>query len=190
MNKYIFASSNKNKLLEISHKLVNIELISLTDLGYFDNIVESGCTLEENALIKAKTIYEQYNLPCISDDTGLEVYSLGNAPGVFSARYAGEDAKSEDNVKKLLQKMKHLEDRKARFRTVICLKSHLGEMFFEGIIEGAISCAVMGKNGFGYDPVFIPDGFCKTFAEMSLDEKNKISHRSQAIKKLAHYLNV
>tara|TARA_Y100001968_G_C19445164_1_gene764945 strand:- start:2791 stop:3363 length:573 start_codon:yes stop_codon:yes gene_type:complete len=190
MNKYIFASSNKNKLTELTDKLININLISLLDLGHNDDIVESGETLEENALIKAKTIYDQYKMPCISDDTGLEVYALGNAPGVFSARYAGLHATANDNIKKLLKKMQFIKDRRARFRTVICLKSDLEEMYFEGVVEGVITFDAIGEHGFGYDPVFVPNQCSKTFAEMSLNEKNKISHRGQAIQKLITYLNI
>ena len=190
MTKYIFASSNQDKLLELSSQLNNIELLSLSDLGYVDEIVESGKTLEENALIKAKTIYNQYHIPCISDDTGLEVYALDNAPGVFSARYAGKYAKSEDNIKKLLNDMRNISDRRARFRTAICFKSHAEEKFFEGIVEGTISERKCGSHGFGYDSVFIPNGFNKTFAQMLLSEKNTISHRSQAIIKLSTYLSI
>jgi len=190
MNKYILASFNKNKLLEISSQLNHIELLSLRDVDYNQEIIESGITLQENALIKARTIYSKFHVACISDDTGLEVFTLDRAPGVFSARYAGPNCSSNDNILKLLNKMKGCHDRRARFRTVICLKSHLEEKFFEGCVNGVISNKKKGDQGFGYDPVFIPDGYDITFAQMSLKEKNKISHRSQAVKKLIQYLNL
>jgi len=134
-------------------------------------------------------IYEKYDCPCISDDTGLEVYALSGEPGVFSARYAGENATTQDNIEKLLNNMKNKQDRRARFRTVICLKTDLEVKFFEGLVEGVITHQVIGENGFGYDPIFIPDGFNKTFAQMSIVEKNQISHRGRAIGKLAKYLS-
>ena len=189
MNKYIFASFNKNKLLEIDSKIRNIELISLTDMGYSDKIEETGLTLEDNALIKSRTIYKKYSIPCLSDDTGLEVYSLNGRPGVFSARYASEVPNARKNMKKLLKEMENIQDRRARFRTVICLKNHLEEKLFEGVVEGVIGNNIIGNKGFGYDPIFIPNGYRRTFAEISLESKNKISHRGFAIKKLAAYLN-
>ena len=190
MNKYIFASSNRNKIVELSNKLPDIELLGLADLGYCHEIIESGKTLESNAFIKAQAIYDHYNIPCISDDTGLEVYALDNRPGVYSARYAGIHATSEENIQKLLNEMRDFSDRRARFRTVLCFKSDSKLDFFEGIIEGSISFKKFGINGFGYDPIFIPHGFNKTFAQMTLQEKNSISHRGQAIMKLATYLNI
>ena len=190
MNKYIFASSNQNKLLEISTQLSDITLLSLLDVGYYDEIIESGSTLRENALIKSKTIYDKYSIPTIADDTGLEVYQLDGRPGVFSARYSGEKANATDNIKKVLDEMQDITDRRARFKTVICLKSKSQEIFFEGIVEGCISNESSGDGGFGYDPIFIPNGCQKTFGEMSLDEKNKISHRSRAIQKVVDYLNI
>ena len=190
MSKYILASSNKSKLKEISHKLSSVELLSLEKLGYSDEIIESGVTLEDNAFIKANTIYSHYNMSCISDDSGLEVYSLDNAPGVLSARYAGAEASSEDNIRKLLKEMQHISDRRARFRTVLCLISNTEKKFFEGIVEGCITTHRIGSNGFGYDSIFIPNGFQKTFAQMSLNEKQQISHRSKAIDKLVQYLAI
>jgi len=190
MNRFIFASSNKNKFLEISKVLTDIELITLKDIGYNNNIVESGLTLKENALIKCQVVYKKYNLPCISDDTGLEVIALHGRPGVLSARYAGQNASAMENMKKLIIEMKNLKDRRARFRTIICLKYGLKEFFFEGVVNGAISHHIMGTEGFGYDPVFIPNGYGKTFAELSLSQKNTISHRIQAIKKLKKYLKL
>ena len=188
MNKYIFASSNKGKLKEISHQLSKIDLIGLEQIGYLDEIIENGNTLEENAFIKSDTIYKHYNMSCISDDSGLEVYALGNAPGVFSARYAGKEANAEDNIRKLLKEMQYISDRRARFRTVLCLISSTEKKFFEGIVEGFIATHKIGVNGFGYDPIFIPNGSQKTFAQMSLNEKQQISHRSKAIAKLAQHL--
>jgi len=190
MNKYIFASSNQNKLLEISKQLSGITLLSLLDVGYYDEIIESGSTLTENALIKSNTIYNKYSLPTIADDTGLEVYKLDGRPGVFSARYSGEQANASENIKKVLHEMKEVTDRRARFKTVICLKNNFQELFFEGTVEGLIANEKSGDAGFGYDPIFIPNGCQKTFGEMSLDEKNKISHRSRAIQKLVDYLSI
>ena len=190
MNKYIFASFNINKHLEIASQLNKIELISLQDVGYTTKIIESGITLDENAALKANVIYKNYNLPCISDDTGLEVYALDGNPGVFSARYAGDESNSCKNIQKLLINLKNIKDRRARFRTVICLKRRSEEKFFEGVVNGVITKEMLGKNGFGYDPIFKPDGYSQTFAEMSLQEKNKISHRSMAVQKLITYLNI
>ena len=188
MNKYIIASSNQNKVLEITSQLKHVKILSLYDVNYDKEIIESGLTLEENASIKANTIYDYFNTSCISDDTGLEVFSLNGAPGVFSARYAGSHCNANDNMAKLLKKLHGVNDRRARFRTVICLKNHKEEKFFEGCINGIIHSKKEGSQGFGYDPVFIPNGYDVTFAQMSLKEKNKISHRAQAIKKLIKYL--
>ncbi len=188
MNKYIFASSNQNKFLEISQKLSNIELLNLIDLDCHDEIIESGLTLKENALIKSKTIYDKYNIPCIADDTGLEVHALNGQPGVFSARYAGEKANTHDNIKKLLFEMQGVTNRRARFKTVISLKNNTEELFFEGVVDGVITTELLGNEGFGYDHIFLPNGCQKTFGEMSLEEKNQISHRSRAIQKLVDYL--
>ena len=190
MNKYIFASFNQNKFLEISKQLSSIELLNLLDLGYHDEIIESGLTLKDNALIKSKTIYDKYNIPCIADDTGLEVYGLHGKPGVFSARYAGEKANTHDNIKKLLFEMQGVTNRKARFKTVISLKHNTEELFFEGVVDGVITTELLGFEGFGYDPIFLPNGYQKTFGQMSLEEKNQISHRSRAIQKLVNYLRI
>jgi len=189
MNKYILASSNFNKVLEFKSKLYNIQLISLSQIGYKDKILEYGLTLEDNALIKADTIFKKYNMPTISDDTGLEVNYLDGSPGVFSARYAGVDSNTEKNINKLLYQLDGVKDRKARFRTVICFKSNTDELFFEGCVSGKISTSSIGENGFGYDSVFIPDGHKITFAQMSVLDKNKISHRSIAIEKLSQYFS-
>tara|TARA_B100000530_G_C15903393_1_gene466348 strand:+ start:329 stop:904 length:576 start_codon:yes stop_codon:yes gene_type:complete len=189
MNKLIFASSNTNKVLEISSHLKNIQLLSLADIGYYDPIIESGLTIEENAFIKAATIYSKYRIPCISDDTGLEVDALEGRPGVLSARYAGQPSNSKNNIQKLLRDMQGVENRSARFRTIICLINQDGKFFFEGIVNGSITKSMFGNQGFGYDPIFIPDGHQKTFAQLSLHAKNQISHRSQAVNKLVKYLS-
>ena len=188
MNKYILASSNNNKIREITSQLKNIDILSLSDLGYFDEIHETGLTLEENALLKSQTIYQIYKIDTIADDTGLEVDCLSGEPGVFSARYAGVYGNSQLNIKKLLQKMGNNSNRKAKFRTVICLKTGAKEFFFEGVCCGHISHKPIGLNGFGYDSIFIPNGYKKTFAQMSLLEKNKISHRFKAVRQLINYL--
>tara|TARA_Y100000589_G_scaffold131563_2_gene125341 strand:- start:40579 stop:41151 length:573 start_codon:yes stop_codon:yes gene_type:complete len=189
MNKYIIASHNENKVKEMRTKLLDLNIISLKEIGYFKDIVESGVSLKENALIKAKTIFQKYNIPCISDDTGLEVSALNGEPGVFSARYAGVNSTSIENINKLLFKLKNIKDRKANFKTIICLKNHEGEFFFEGVVDGVINYEVKGNLGFGYDPIFIPNGFDQTFGEMSLENKNTLSHRSKALEKLINYLN-
>ena len=188
MNKYILASANKNKYIEIASRLTHIKLLSLVDVGHVDEIIESGMTLKENALIKAKTIYEKYHISSISDDTGLEVHALNGEPGVFSARYAGLPSNSTENIKKLLFNLNQVEDRRARFRTIICLKTKQEQVFFEGVVNGMITHQIMGDSGFGYDPIFIPDGYTQTFSQMSLEQKNKISHRSLAVEKLIQYL--
>ena len=189
MHKYIFASFNKNKHTELASCLNHINLISLSDLGHQQEIIESGLTLTDNALIKAQTIYNQYQIPSISDDTGLEIHALHGEPGVFSARYAGTQADAHTNIEKVLSKLSNVTDRRARFRTVICLKTKMEELFFEGVVNGVITHSTIGHNGFGYDPIFIPDGHHKTFSQMTIEEKNQISHRGQAIKKLIKYLS-
>ncbi|GAB4280898.1 MAG: non-canonical purine NTP diphosphatase [Marinilabiliales bacterium] len=185
----IFVSHNINKIKEIKNILPEkFELISLSEAGYAHEIPETGNTLEENALIKARTVYKEINSNCFADDTGLEVKALNNLPGVFSARYAGPQCNSEDNIDKLLQELQHHNDKSARFRTVIALIYDNNEFLFEGIVNGKIIHERRGNNGFGYDPVFVPDGYTKTFAEMSLNEKNIISHRARAFNKLISFL--
>lgn len=186
----VFSSHNKNKIAEISHKLPSSICISgLDSFGIKEEIPETGYTLEENALIKARFIYEKYKINCLADDSGLEVESLNNAPGVFSARYAGEPRNDENNMDKLLFELRDKSNRKAQFRTVIALILEGKEYFFEGIIKGKISYERKGNDGFGYDPIFIPDGYEKSFAEMSIEEKNKISHRAMAVEKLLDFLS-
>lgn len=166
------------------------ELVSLKTIGCFDEIPETGDTLQANALQKALYIKENFGINCFADDTGLEVESLGGAPGVYSARYAGEPSNSENNVKLLLSNLEGKENRGAQFRTVIALLLHDNDpLFFEGIVKGNIIEAPRGNGGFGYDPVFIPIGFHHTFAEMTSEGKNSISHRSQAVKKLVNFLS-
>lgn len=186
----IFSSQNQHKISEVRSKLPSF--ISLSDLAEFNltsEIPETGKTLEENALIKAKFVYENFKVNCFADDSGLEVEILGNAPGVYSARYAGEPKNDEKNMDKLLLALENHSNRNAQFRTVICLILLGKEYFFEGIIKGKIIHERKGKDGFGYDPIFIPDGYEKTFAEMTIEEKNKISHRALAVEKLVKFLN-
>jgi XTP/dITP diphosphohydrolase len=188
--KLYFATQNQHKLSEVRKKLP--EFISLFDLSEFNlthEIPETGTTLEENALIKAKFIYDKFNVNCFADDSGLEVESLGNAPGVYSARYAGIPKDDEKNMDKLLFELENKSNRNAQFRTVICFILSGKEYLFEGIIKGKIINERKGKDGFGYDPIFVPDGFEKTFAEMTIEEKNKISHRALAVEKLVEFLN-
>lgn len=186
----IFATHNKNKIKEISG-LINdkYRIISLEDINFFDEIPETATTIEENASLKSKFIYNKYKLPCFADDTGLEIEALAGKPGVHSARYAGENKNPDDNIKKVLSEMKNITNRKARFKTIISLIIEGKEKLFEGIIEGNIIEKAKGDKGFGYDPIFIPEGYAITFAEMPLELKNKISHRAIAVNKLVDYLN-
>ena len=188
--KIVFATNNQHKLSEIRNMLGNrFEIVSLADIGCTDDIPEKGQTLQENALMKAQYIHHKYHINCFADDTGLEVDALGGAPGVYSARYAGgEGHDSEANMKKLLGELENNNNRKARFRTVIALIIEDKTMFFEGIVNGEIIRERRGGEGFGYDPIFQPEGYDKTFAELGLNIKNQISHRARAVKKLADYL--
>ncbi|MBI3500588.1 MAG: non-canonical purine NTP diphosphatase [Bacteroidetes bacterium] len=186
----VFATNNPYKLNEVRELLhKKISLLSLSDIRCFEELSETGNSLEENAKQKAKFVHEKYNVNCFADDTGLEIESLNGKPGVLSARYAGEQKSFEDNIQKVLAEMKNIENRKAKFRTVIYLFLNNEEYFFEGSVKGIILKEKRGKDGFGYDPIFQPDGFQKSFAEMTLEEKNKISHRAVGIKKLAAFLN-
>lgn len=192
--KIVFATNNKHKLEEIRDILGNdIEVLSLADIGCHDDIPETSPTLEGNALQKARYIHERYGTDCFADDTGLEVDALGGEPGVLSARYAGgEGHDSEANMAKLLSKLGGNTNRRARFRTVIALitGSDNRETLFEGIVNGEIIGERRGGEGFGYDPIFRPEGYDKTFAELGGDIKNKISHRAKAVKKLAEHLTL
>ena len=188
--KIVFATNNLNKLTEVRKILGNkFQVMSLSELGCYDDIPEKGQTLKDNALIKAQWIYNKYHVNCFADDTGLEVDALGGAPGVYSARYAGgEGHDSEANMKKLLSELDATDNRKARFRTVIALIIDGKVTTFDGIINGVITHERKGGEGFGYDPIFQPDGYNQTFAELGTDIKNQISHRAKATKKLADYL--
>lgn len=188
--KLAFATNNHHKLEEVADKLKGkIELLTLDDIGCNDDIEETGTTFEENASIKSRYIFDEYCLNCFGDDSGLEVEALNGEPGVYSARYAGEYGNHSANIDKLLHKLKNVENRTARFITVISLMWNGAEHFFEGTVEGTIRYERTGTGGFGYDPVFQPDGFNITFAEMSLEEKNKLSHRAKAVEKLIEFLN-
>lgn len=185
----VFATNNKHKLEEVKKLLPEqFNLITLAEAGIHTDIPETADTLEGNASLKSRFVFERTVQNCFADDTGLEVEALNGAPGVYSARYAGEKCSFAENVNKLLLEMKDKENRKARFRTVISLIFDGKEYFFEGIVEGIITNDTKGTEGFGYDPVFKPEGFDKTFAEMTLEEKNKVSHRARAVEKLVEFL--
>jgi XTP/dITP diphosphohydrolase len=185
----IFATNNKHKLIEVQEIIGNqFKLISLKEAGVFEEIPENQNTLEGNALEKARVIAHVTGGSCFADDTGLEVEALHGEPGVFSARYAGPENNAEKNILKLLLRLKDKTNRKAQFRTVIALIINKKEFLFEGVVKGEILKEKIGKDGFGYDPLFVPKGFNKSFAEMSLSEKNKISHRAIAVNKLADFL--
>ena len=189
MRKLVFATNNAHKLEEVRAVLDNkIEIVSLNELGCYDDIPETANTLEGNALIKAAFVFEKFGMACIADDTGLEVEALNGEPGVYSARYGGEPHNAQKNMQKLLTNLKGIENRKARFRTVIVLKDAERELYFEGTIHGHISETPSGAAGFGYDPVFVPDGYNKSFAELGPELKNKISHRALAVEELIRFL--
>ncbi len=188
MKKIVFATNNQHKLSEVREILKDeVEVVSLAEINCNDDIPETAETLEGNAELKALFVFNKYNLNCFADDTGLEVETLNGNPGVYSARYAGEPTNSERNVDKILQEMQGKTNRNAQFRTVICLIENGQKTFFEGKIEGKIAHYPCGNNGFGYDPIFIPNGNEKCFAELSSEEKNKISHRALAVKELTDY---
>lgn len=187
--KLVFATNNNYKLKEISHIIGNnIELISLSDLNIREEISEDFLTIEENALAKARYIHCITGMDVFADDTGLEIEALGGAPGVHSARFAGDDKNFDKNIDKVLELLTGIENRKAVFRTVIALIIKGREYLFEGKVTGIILNERRGKEGFGYDPVFLPDGYDRTFAEMTLEEKNRISHRASAFMKLKTFL--
>lgn len=180
----VFATHNANKLREIQALMPKYNLKSLTDIGCTEDIIEDAETIEGNALLKAKYVKEKYGYDCFADDTGLEVEALQGAPGVYSARYAGEQKNDADNVAKLLTELKGEENRSAHFKTIIALLINDKTYMFEGICKGSITRDKMGDNGFGYDPVFKPEGYDMTFAQMPLSTKNKIGHRGKATEKL------
>ena len=188
--KLVFATNNAHKLDEISAILgEKVELLSLKDIHCDIDIPETSDTLEGNAMLKAEYIYEHYGLDCFADDTGLEVEALNGEPGVYSARYAGgEGHKAEANMQKLLQNMQGIQNRKAQFRTVICLITNGKKHLFEGVVKGEIIKEKRGDSGFGYDPIFMPQGYEQTFAELGNETKNKISHRALAVEKLCRFL--
>lgn len=189
MTTLVFATNNRHKLDEVQ-KIAgsDFRIRSLSEIGCHEEIPETADTLEGNALLKARYVKEHYGYDCFADDTGLEVEALGNAPGVYSARYAGEEKSPEANMRKLLAALEGETNRKARFRTVIALILNGKEESFEGIVQGEIIEEKRGASGFGYDPVFVPEGYAQTFAEMGNETKNAISHRAEAVKKLEAYL--
>lgn len=186
--KLVFASNNKNKIQEIQTLVPNtIQIVSLEEIGCFEDIPETADTIEGNAILKANYVTEKYGYDCFADDTGLEVEALNGAPGVYSARYAGEQKDANDNMDKLLFELKDKTNRKANFKTVIALNLKGKQNLFSGIIHGKIIEEKIGTNGFGYDPIFVADGYEKTFAELSMEEKSTISHRGIAVKQLIEY---
>lgn len=190
MKTLVFATNNKHKLDEVRKITANlVNIVSLAKINCLEDIPETADTLEGNALLKARYIKEHYGFDCFADDTGLEVEALNNAPGVYSARYAGPGHDAQANMRKLLREMEGKENRKARFRTVIALILDGKEYLFDGIINGVITTEKKGESGFGYDPIFMPDGYTQTFAELGDDIKNTISHRALAVHKLAEFLS-
>ncbi len=187
--KLVFASNNKNKIQEIQALVPNtFQILSLEEIGCTEDIPETADTIEGNAILKANYVTEKYGYDCFADDTGLEVSALNGAPGVYSARYAGEQKDANDNMDKLLSELKDKSNRKANFKTVIALNLNGKQNLFTGIINGKIIEEKIGNNGFGYDPIFVADGYEKTFAELSMEEKSTISHRGIAVKELILFL--
>jgi XTP/dITP diphosphohydrolase len=188
VKKIVFATGNPNKLKEIKSAINNFEIIGLKDLGITEEIPETGDTLKKNALQKAKYVYDKTGLDCFSDDTGLEIEALNYQPGVYSAMYAGPDCNAENNMQKVLKALEESPNRNAQFKTVIALILKGEEYYFEGVVSGVILKEKSGKGGFGYDPIFKPVGYKESFAEMSIAQKNEISHRGLAVKKLVKFL--
>ena len=190
MQQLVFATNNAHKLTEVRAAVAGkIKLLSLNDINCHDDIAETGSTFKQNAAIKSHFIHHKYHINCFADDSGLEIDALNGEPGVYSARYAGEHGNHAANNQKVLEQLKGVANRKARFVTVISLIWEDKEYFFEGTVEGSIRTELSGSEGFGYDPIFQPDGFDITFAEMSLAQKNAISHRGRAVEKLVKFLN-
>lgn len=189
MTQLILATHSDHKAKEFRDILPQYSVQTLADLGHDDEIKETATSLEGNSFIKAETVFKRYGHVVISDDSGLEVDALNGAPGVYSARYAGEPRNDQRNTEKLLDELQGVSNRKAQFRTVITLMNAENSFQFEGIVKGTIAKSPLGEAGFGYDPVFIPEGVQQTFAELAANEKNKISHRANAIEKLLHFLN-
>lgn len=191
MKKIVFATNNKHKLDEIRKITTGkIEILSLADINCHEDIEETGTTLEENAFIKARYVKDKYGYDCFADDTGLEVEALNGEPGVYSSRYAGANCNPEDNMIKLLSELRDSDNRNAQFRTVIAAITNGSEHLFEGVVKGSIIEEKRGSNGFGYDPVFMPDGYGLTFGEMSDDVKNEISHRGVAMERFIAFLEI
>ena len=189
MLQLVFATNNQNKIQEIQKELAGkVEVLSLDDIGFEGEIPEDYETLQENAHQKARYIADRFKVNCFADDTGLEVHSLGGEPGVYSARYAGPERSADLNMAKLIEELKGHEDRSAQFRTVVALVLNEEDFSFEGAVQGTILSERVGADGFGYDPVFQPDGYSVSFAEMSMSEKNAISHRGKAVRKLVAFL--
>jgi len=188
--KLVFASNNKNKIKEIQSILNgSIQLLSLEDIGCHEDIPETADTIEGNAILKANYVTEKFGYDCFADDTGLEVHALNGEPGVYSARYAGEQKNADDNMNKLLDALKNQENRSAQFKTVIALNLNGEQHLFTGLAKGNITLNKTGNHGFGYDPIFKPENYSETFAELSAETKNKISHRARATEQLIDYLN-
>jgi len=188
--KLVFASNNTNKIKEIQQLIpASTEVVSLQDIGCTEDIPETADTIEGNAILKANYVTEKYGFNCFADDSGLEVEALNGAPGVYSARYAGEPKNDDNNMDKLILALKNEPNKKANFKTVICLNINGKQHLFSGIVNGEIIDTKIGENGFGYDPIFIADGFTKTFAELTMEEKSSISHRGIAVKQLVNFLN-
>jgi XTP/dITP diphosphohydrolase len=189
MKKLVFATNNNHKLSEVKAMLEpKFTIVSLAELGCFDEIPETADTLQGNALLKAQYIHEKFGVDCFADDTGLEIDALNGEPGVYSARYAGEECIAFNNMTKVLQKLGESTKRTARFRTVIALIKDGQIYYFEGNVEGKITMHPRGEKGFGYDPIFVPKGYVSSFAQLNAQEKNKISHRALAVEKLVNYL--
>ena len=188
VKKMVFATANPNKLKEIKSAINRFEIVGLKDLKITEEIPETGDTLKKNALQKAKYVYDKTGLDCFSDDTGLEIEALDYRPGVYSAMYAGSDCNAENNMQKVLRELEEAPNRAAQFKTVIALILQGKEYFFEGLVSGEILKEKKGKDGFGYDPIFRPIGYKESFAEMSIAQKNEISHRGLAVKKLVKFL--
>lgn len=187
--KLVFASNNKNKIAEIQQLIGDkFEIVSLEDIGCTEDIPETAETIEGNAMLKAQYVYDKYGMSCFADDTGLEIDALQGEPGVYSARYAGEQKNADDNMALVLQKLENKTNRSAQFKTVIALNFGSEHFLFEGIVKGTITPVKRGNEGFGYDPIFQPEGFDVTFAEMSMQQKATISHRGKAVEKLVNFL--
>lgn len=188
MKEICFVTGNRNKLTEVKKLLSNYKVLSLSDINFFKDIPETEKTLHGNAFLKAEVIHKKYNLNCFSDDTGLFIKALDGNPGVKSARFAGENCNSEDNINLVLKKLKDIKNREAYFLTVICLIFENRKYFFEGKVSGQITNEKIGYQGFGYDPIFKPDGYDKTYSEFTIKEKNMFSHRAIAVNKLINFL--